>query len=160
MRIVAIDPGAKGAIAVFEDDTVTAIHDIPLELLAEGSKRKLPNVDVLRDLLDAINPEFVVIERVNAGPADGRASAGSFMLNFGTIIGAAAGRQRRYVLPTAWKTYAGLVGRVKSASVKKAHAKHPETADGMIGNQPNATDRADAVLIGRFFIDRVIKKRR
>lgn len=64
MRVVGIDPGLDGAIAVVEDDRIVSIHSMPTSPLPlmKGTRREVDPVG-----LDALIPrdaDLVVIERV------------------------------------------------------------------------------------------------
>ena len=73
------------------------------------------------------------------------------MLNFGAIIGAAASFDRRLIMPAKWKAFVGLVGRPKQASVNKVLDLYPE-ADKFLSKTKNKVDRADAILIGHYYL--------
>ena len=90
MKIVGIDPGLSGAIAILENNKVLNIFEIPVMSEGKKNKRQL-NSALLVNLLKAnINKEeevAVVVEQVNAMPGQGVTS----MFNFGQTFGAIKG---------------------------------------------------------------------
>lgn len=148
MRIVAIDPGAKGCIVTLtsEQGPITFL-DIPL--IQGPGRKKVVDVDVVRIHIDDQSPDIVVLEAVHTAPRDGGVSGGSFMLNFGSLIGACAGHRREFILPQHWKSFSGLRNCAKQASVDKA-CLYYRGIDPLIRGYKNSVDRADATLIGRY----------
>ena len=150
--LISIDPGLKGAAAVFVNGRVVDIQ--PMPLLPWGSK-KLIDVKTLSQSLNGwtqyIESISVVMERVTPRASDGLGSAGNFMQNFGRLQGSfELILPCSYVMPQTWKTWAGLRGLMKKASIPRALRYHPE-ADILINASENPIDRADAVLIGSYY---------
>ena len=150
--LISIDPGLKGAVVVFIGGKVVDIQSMPL--LPWGSK-KLIDVKTLSQSLNGwtqyIESINVVMERVTPRASDGLGSAGNFMQNFGRLQGMfEINHHCDYVMPQTWKTWAGLRGLVKKASIPRALRHHPETAN-LINDSENPIDRADAVLIGSYY---------
>ena len=90
MKIIGIDPGLSGAIAILENNKVLNIFDIPVMSEGKKNKRQL-NSALLVNLLKKniiVNEEVaVVVEQVNAMPGQGVTS----MFNFGQTFGAIKG---------------------------------------------------------------------
>lgn len=149
MITLGIDPGINGAVAVFDNLTVINILDIPK--VKWGSKQLLPNTKELIKIFKEYDPGLIVLERITTAPTDGVVSAGNFLQGVGRVEGCCSDYRLEYVIPRVWKTASGLVHKVKKASVGKATIWHPEAAK-FIDGQKNAVDRADAVLITRFFL--------
>lgn len=103
-RTVGIDPGAKGAIAFLEGDTLT-IHDMPTTM--EGAKGK-PRVDpaALALILRPLSPCHVWVEQVGAMPGQGVSSMFAFGMAYGYARGipAALGYPVTLIGPAAWKS--------------------------------------------------------
>ena len=156
---IAIDPGKNGALVAMDDKGPIEIIDIPHHT-PFGTK---PIVDVcmVRNFLIRHDPDFVVIESVWTMPSDGKASGASLVRSWGCLYGATAGCDVRFVYPSKWKAYAGLIRMVKAASVPRALRFYP-SARPLIEGFKNEIDRADAVLIGHFglFEDRVKRGKR
>lgn len=99
MYYIAIDPGAKGAIAVLDNDG-KFVEAYPC------------NYGVYADMLHKFSPEdcMVFIENVHAMPGQGVTSMFSFGEGFGKIQGIclAFGHEIKKVEPRKWKGFYGL----------------------------------------------------
>lgn len=102
-RILGIDPGVNGAIALIDTEVWTlAITDMPREP-GKGGKNAVSPTGVAR-IMDAVAPDYVVIEDVWSSPQMGVVSAFSFGRNLGILEGAAAARAMlTKVRPQDWK---------------------------------------------------------
>lgn len=150
MRLLSIDPGKAGAICYWEDGKVMDVFDIMQK--PWGSKQFIPDPDMVRDIIDNLDPDVIVIERVTSSPRAGVSSTGIFLQGFGILIGCCAGYRVEFIRPQIWKSAAGLSGKLaKIASVDKAVLKHPE-CEAMVRDHKNSIDRADAILIGHAFL--------
>ena len=149
MITLVLDPGAKGAIAVFDDLTVINILSIPQAKW--GTKQTLPDTKQVSAIFKQYNPEIIVIERVTSAPTDGVASAGNFLMGFGILIGCSSDYRLEYIRPQIWKVLCGLRNSDKKASIAKALELHPEAKPFLTG-QKNTNDRADSVCIGHAFL--------
>lgn len=150
MITISVDPGANGSLVVWEDLQVTNIQNIPY--------KKYPTIGLIPDFKQfgrwviAINPDLVVFENIGASPTDGIASAAKFTKGFGILIGCCADVERvEFVQPSVWKCGTGTVNKPKKATIAKALSLHPEAA-GMLEGYKNINDRADAILIGHFYL--------
>ena len=151
MKIISIDPGLCGVLTWMTEEGPQQIVDLPF--VPWGGNSML-DVDEVRNLLSMSLwvPDVVVIERVGVAPNDGKTQAANFMRNFGALVGACAGYRRLFIQPSHWKTYSGLIGEPKKASVGKALKYYP-AAERFLTGHKNAVDRADAILIGRYAIE-------
>ena len=90
MKIIGIDPGLSGAIAVLENNNVLNIFDIPVMSEGKKNKRQLNSallVNLLKENIIKDEEVAVVVEQVNAMPGQGVTS----MFNFGQTFGAIKG---------------------------------------------------------------------
>ena len=90
MKIIGIDPGLTGAIAVLKNSKVLNVFDMPVMSEGKKNKRQLNSAQLVKLLRDNIleNEEVsVVVEQVNAMPGQGVTS----MFNFGQTFGAIKG---------------------------------------------------------------------
>ena len=74
MKIIGIDPGLSGAIAILENNKVLNIFEIPVMSEGKKNKRQLNSAQLVKLLRDNItnNEEVsVVVEQVNAMPGQG-----------------------------------------------------------------------------------------
>ncbi len=72
MRVIGIDPGQNGAVAVLEDRKVQLL--IPMPTLPSGEDRVEVDPVALSTAL-LCKPDLIVIEKVNAQPAWGASSS-------------------------------------------------------------------------------------
>ena len=99
MKIIGIDPGLSGGIAVLENSKVINIFDMPVMSEGKKNKRQLNSAQLVKLLNDNIskNEEVsVVVEQVNAMPGQGVTS----MFNFGQTFGAITVSYTHLTLPT------------------------------------------------------------
>lgn len=104
MRIVGIDPGKTGALAlIVTDDWTLSILDMPLEPGSIGKETVSPT-GVVR-IMDDFKPDYTFIEDVWSSPQQGVTSAFNFGRSLGIVLGAAASRSAvTRVRPTVWKS--------------------------------------------------------
>ncbi|AFU88314.1 Holliday junction resolvase [Caulobacter phage CcrColossus] len=102
-RILGIDPGVNGAIALIDtDDWSICITDMPREP-GKGGKNAVSPAGCAR-IFDATAPDYTFIEDVWSSPQMGVVSAFSFGRNLGILEGAAASRSiLTKVRPQDWK---------------------------------------------------------
>jgi len=89
MRVLGIDPGAGGAIALVVDRKLVSVEDMPTTQTDKGRRRidAVALALLVRSMVGVLNPDVAVIELVGPMPRDG--SAGSFW--FGKAAGVAEG---------------------------------------------------------------------
>jgi crossover junction endodeoxyribonuclease RuvC len=114
VRVIGIDPGVTGALAVVIGSRSTgelrveSVHDLPIytEKTSTGKTRKHVDPVGLRDLLKQIGPvDRVVCERLNAPPGIATTVAFSMGATLGTIISVLRLAKSPYklVAPSVWK---------------------------------------------------------
>jgi crossover junction endodeoxyribonuclease RuvC len=148
MKIVGIDPGLSGGIAIM-DEVNLVTHAMPTVSVGKKNAICLP---VLRGMLVSANPQCVYIEKVSAMPKQGVTSMFNFGMGYGMIQGMCAALKIPYefVTPQEWKKTV-LAGRPSGSEAEYAGQRWPdhnwlETArckkwhDGMI----------DAALIAEY----------
>jgi len=157
-RVVGIDPGLSGAVALLQEDCFVGVWDIPL--LIDDDGRKAPCALATSRLLSEIKPDLVVIERVNAMPSapgkDGkrRTMGAQSMFNFGRGFGlveaAPSILQLRieYTHPTSWKRRCGLINAHKDSARLKARQLWPQAQHDLRLKKHHG--RAEALLIARY----------
>ena len=90
MRIIGIDPGLSGAIAILEDNKIKELFDMPVMPDGKKNKRQLNSallVKLIKDNIEILENTIMVVEQVNAMPGQGVTS----MFNFGQTFGAIKG---------------------------------------------------------------------
>ena len=134
MRIIGIDPGLSGAIAILEDNKVIELFDIPVMSDGKKNKRQLNSahlVKLIKDNIKGSQDVSMVVEQVNAMPGQGVTSMFNFGQTFGAIKGicAALSLPIFFVRPAKWKKHFELINSSKDASRTKAIEMYPQISD-------------------------------
>tara|TARA_B100001996_G_scaffold354792_1_gene316973 strand:- start:898 stop:1392 length:495 start_codon:yes stop_codon:yes gene_type:complete len=161
MKIIGIDPGLSGAIAVLEDNKVKEIFDIPVMPEGKKNKRQLNSAQLVKLLKDHIYKDeesIVVVENVSAMPGQGVTSMFNFGQTFGAIKGicAALGLPIFFVRPAKWKKHFDLINSSKDASRTKAIEMYPSISDQL--SRKKDVNKSDAILIARFYSETRLKE--
>ena len=156
MRIIGIDPGLNGAIAVLQNNKVIEIHDVPVMTDGKKNKRQLNSAQLVKLLKDSFQDEantVVVVEQVNAMPGQGVTSMFNFGQTFGAIKGISATLNLPiyFVRPSKWKKHFDLINSSKDASRTKVIEMYPSISSRL--TKKKDVNKADAVLIARYFRD-------
>ena len=153
MKIVGIDPGVTGALALFRNGTLVDLEDMPIfDGRADGSW--------IGHYLEQWDPQVVYLEWTHPMPKNGSIASYSLGLNSGIVIGVvqAMGFALERVRPNAWKLAMGLRGKPKSASRGMATELFPSFADQF--RRVKDDGRAEAALIARYGAYENIRNRR
>lgn len=150
MRILGVDPGAYGALALLAAGRLVEIHDMPVLKVRRGKTDKA-EVDgyALGALLRELAPDLVVVEQV--GGMDGQSPSASF--NFGRAAGApeygakVLGYRVDLVPPATWKRALKLKGG-KDDSRALAMRLWPQSA--ALFQRVKDDGRAEAALIAEW----------
>jgi crossover junction endodeoxyribonuclease RuvC len=134
MKIIGIDPGLSGAIAILVKSKVKEIYDMPVMPEGKKNKRQLNSAQLVKIISDNTeeNEEVsVVVEQVNAMPGQGVTSMFNFGQTFGAIKGicAALGLPIYFVRPAKWKKHFELINSSKDASRTKAIEMYPSLSN-------------------------------
>jgi|TARA_B100001540_G_scaffold265542_1_gene246115 crossover junction endodeoxyribonuclease RuvC len=161
MKIIGIDPGLNGAIAVLENNKVKEIFDVPVMPEGKKNKRQLNSAQLVKMLKDiSYNKEetVVVVENVSAMPGQGVTSMFNFGQTFGAIKGicAALGLPIFFVRPAKWKKHFDLINSSKDASRTKAIEMYPSISDQL--SKKKDVNKSDAILIARFYSETRLKE--
>jgi len=161
MKIIGIDPGLSGAIAVLEDNKVLNIFDIPVMSEGKKNKRQLNSALLVSLLKENINKDeevAVVVEQVNAMPGQGVTSMFNFGQTFGALKGICAALELPifFVRPSKWKKYFELINSSKDASRTKAIEMYPKLSNQL--SKKKDVNKSDAILIARFFSETRLKE--
>jgi len=154
MKIIGIDPGLSGAIAVLENNQVLNIFDIPVMSEGKKNKRQLNSallVNLLKENIDKEEEVAVVVEQVNAMPGQGVTSMFNFGQTFGALKGICAALELPifFVRPSKWKKHFELINSSKDASRTKAIEMYPKLSNHL--SKKKDVNKSDAILIARFF---------
>ena len=160
MKIIGIDPGLSGAIAILENNKVEKIFDIPVMPEGKKNKRQLNSaqlVKLLRNNISKNEDVSVVVEQVNAMPGQGVTSMFNFGQTFGAIKGVCAALELPifFVRPSKWKKHFELINSSKDASRTKVIEMYPSFSKQL--EKKKDVNKSDAILIARFFAETRLK---
>ena len=154
MRIIGIDPGLSGAIAVLDDLKIFDMFDMPVMSEGKKNKNQLNSallVSIMKKHILSNGDTFVIVEQVSAMPGQGVTSMFNFGQTFGAIKGICASLNLPifYVRPTKWKKHFELINASKDASRTKVIEMYPSISDRL--RKKKDVNKADAILIARYF---------
>ena len=154
MKIIGIDPGLSGAIAVLEDNKVLGIYDMPVMAEGKKSKRQLNSaqlVSIIKQNTYSNDEIAIVVEQVNAMPGQGVTSMFNFGQTFGAIKGVCAALNLPifFVRPSKWKKHFELINSSKDASRTKVIEMYPKLSNQL--TKKKDVNKSDAILIARYF---------
>ena len=156
MRIIGIDPGLSGGIAILDDLKIFDIYDMPI--MSEGKKNKnqlnsAQLVNITKKNIISNGDTFLIVEQVSAMPGQGVTSMFNFGQTFGSIKGicAALNLPIFFVRPAKWKKHFDLINSSKDASRTKVIEMYPSISSRL--SKKKDVNKADAILIARYFRD-------
>ena len=156
MRIIGIDPGLSGGIAILDDLKIFDIYDMPI--MSEGKKNKnqlnsAQLVNIIKKNIILNGDTFLIVEQVSAMPGQGVTSMFNFGQTFGSIKGicAALNLPIFFVRPAKWKKHFDLINSSKDASRTKVIEMYPSISPRL--SKKKDVNKADAILIARYFRD-------
>ena len=160
MKIIGIDPGLSGAIAVMHDKKVINMYDMPVMAEGKKNKRQLNSSQLVNIIKENINEDeetIVVVEQVNAMPGQGVTSMFNFGQTFGAIKGVCAALKLPifFVRPSKWKKHFELINSSKDASRTKVIEMYP-TLSGQLAKKRDV-NKSDAILIAKFYFETKLK---
>ena len=156
MRIIGIDPGLSGGIAILDDLKIFDIYDMPIMSEGKKNKNQLNSAQLVNIIKKNIIPSgdtFLIVEQVSAMPGQGVTSMFNFGQSFGSIKGicAALNLPIFFVRPAKWKKHYDLINSSKDASRTKVIEMYPSISPRL--SKKKDVNKADAILIARYFRD-------
>ena len=156
MKIIGIDPGLSGAIAVLENNKVLNIFDIPVMSEGKKNKRQLNSallVNLLKENISKEEEVAVVVEQVNAMPGQGVTSMFNFGQTFGALKGICAALELPifFVRPSKWKKHFELINSSKDSSRTKVIEMYPYLSSQL--SKKKDVNKSDAILIALYYSD-------
>ena len=160
MRIIGIDPGIQGALAILDNEKVIDIVDLPVMSDGKKNKKQLNGAylsDYLKKHILNIENTVVVVEQVNAMPGQGVTSMFNFGQTFGVIKGICAALKIPiyFVRPSKWKKHFDLIRSSKDASRTKVIEMYPSLSNLL--SKKKDVNKSDAILIARFYYETRLK---
>lgn len=148
MRVLGVDPGLSGGLAVVEAPRkLLGVSSIPTT--GEAAKRRVDVVATL-EWIRQHSPDAAVIERAQAMPDQGASSG----FVYGRAVGALEACIQGLLIPmtvieaSAWKKANGLIGRGKEDSRQRALLLFPD-GHGMLARKMDH-NRAEAALMAAY----------
>ncbi len=153
MKIIGIDPGLSGALAVLENSKVKNLFEMPVMSEGKKNKRQLNSAQLVKLIKDNIGEDDdveVVVEQVNAMPGQGVTSMFNFGQTFGAIKGVCAALSLPifFVRPAKWKKHFELINASKDASRTKVIEMYPFLSHDLAKKKD--VNKSDAILIALF----------
>ena len=154
MKIIGIDPGLSGAIAILENNKVLNLFDMPVMSEGKKNKKQLNSshlVNIIKENINQNEEIAVVVEQVNAMPGQGVTSMFNFGQTFGAIKGLCAALELPiyFVRPSKWKKHFELINSSKDASRTKVIEMYPKLSNQL--TKKKDVNKSDAILIARYF---------
>ena len=160
MRIIGIDPGLSGGIAILDDLKIFDIYDMPI--MSEGKKNKnqlnsAQLVNIIKKNIISNGDTFLIVEQVSAMPGQGVTSMFNFGQTFGSIKGicAALNLPIFFVRPAKWKKHFDLINTQKDSSRVKAIEMFPKFSPML--SKKKDSNKADAILIANYHLNTLEK---
>lgn len=151
-RILGIDPGISGALALLTALGELTVADLPtIEIERGGKAKRSIDAMALADMIRAMHPTHAIIERVGAMPGQGVASMFSFGRSVGQIEGIVAtlAVPVSYVTPQTWRRSLSVPAG-KDGSRLRASQLMPAYAERWRRSRDDG--RAEAALIALYGI--------
>ena len=149
-RILGIDPGVRGGLAVVEitnnGGAPQLVDAIDIPVVGVGAKERVDAIAV-RTWIEALRPDHALIERAQAMPKQGASSTFKYARAAGALeaVIACSGIPLTIIEPTAWKKFHQLRGGEKEASRQRALQLFP-SAHALLSRKKDH-GRAEATLI-------------
>lgn len=150
MKILGIDPGLSGAIAILDDGQLVEIVDI------EASDSRI-NCAHLSSLIHKHQPDFAICELVTSRPGQGVTSTFTFGHALGSITGVLSALGVPYLLirPQAWQGHFDIQTSSKEKQIHKQEiadlAQRLYPGASLYGPRGGLRDgRSDALLLAHY----------
>lgn len=147
-RIIGIDPGKNGGIAILDDGELTELIPMPATIR-----------DIFNNIIDyTCEPKYIVahcciyLEKVSARPGNGAASMFLFGQEFGWLqmAAAAAGCETHEVTPSKWQRAIGVAKRETNESHSHYKNRLKQMAQQLFPAKRFTLATCDAALIAYY----------
>lgn len=148
-RILGIDPGLEGAVAVFDSSSPNKISAVDIPTIGEGTKRII-DIATLNRWLAINDADIAYLEYVSAMPGWGSGGSFRFGMSFGALRAWLTLRGIPYVLvpPTKWKKVYNLKGGEKEDARRLACQMFPGSTE--LFERKKDHQRAEASLLAHY----------
>jgi crossover junction endodeoxyribonuclease RuvC len=149
MRVLGVDPGVRGGMAIIELDNGAAprlIDAIDIPVAGTGAKERVDAI-ALRKRIALHQPHCAVIERAQAMPKQGASSGFKYGRAVGSIESAITCSEVPLTIiePTAWKKHFRLNGKDKEGARQRVLQLFPSAHELFARKKDHG--RAEAALI-------------
>lgn len=153
-RIMGIDPGHTGGIALIVDGHLQEVATLP-----QQTGGKTTSGRGLAEHIRAWNPDLIVIEAVHCNGQNGSKANWSLGHSMGTIEGVVEALRQPSVKmsPQEWKKLSGLIGKTKDDGRALAQALWPHHYQ-TFNTKAWGEGRADAALIARAYVMKMVRE--
>jgi len=161
MRMMGVDPGLSGALALIDTRTgEVVVDDMPVRVLSTRRVRrrgkmvtkvkKVVDGKAIGDWIEKHQPHRACIELVGSRPHQGVSTTFTFGEAYGCASGAIESMNVPLdrVTPLVWKRKLGLIGASKRGSLELARRKYKHAAKRLARTRDNG--RAEALLIAEY----------
>jgi hypothetical protein len=156
MKLMAIDPGLKGGIAIFDDPgslmTTWPMLSLNRQYGGRGKKHRLVNLPWLLQMINDFSIGTVVLEVPTAMPRQSSVATATTFTNWGLLLSLEGVKTERtppvtlhFVYPGMWKKHYGL-DKNKTRAVK-----HACELLGLPLTYKSTDGEAEAALIGHYW---------
>ena len=156
MRVMGVDPGLDGAIAILDTSTgELTVHDMPtVELAKAKGSARVVSAQLLSTLMAGQSIEHAVVERVTAMPGQGVTGMFSLGRSLGIVEGIIAAYDVPITLvqPKLWQSIYGLKGKKIDADGSRQKALQLFPREAALFARKKDNGRADAALIARWYV--------
>lgn len=152
MRVVGVDPGVSGALALHVDGKLASLEDMPV---FNGGVDGARVAEILRNNMA---PDCVFIEVSHAMPFNGRIASFSLGMNTGIVIGVVQSLSHPLfrITPGKWKSKMGVTKMDKNGIRGIVREMYPDWHSCFARVKDH--NRAEAVLISRFGVSQMIAR--
>jgi crossover junction endodeoxyribonuclease RuvC len=156
MRILGVDPGLTGGIAIVEviDGAAPQLVDaIDVPVIGDKAKQRV-DVIAVRNFIDAHRPALALIERSGAMPKQGTASIFRYARACGALEAAIAlcALPVEIIEPSVWKRFFKLPGKDKERARQLALEKFPAAHAALARKRDHG--RSEAALLALYGVRR------
>lgn len=124
MRVLGVDPGANGALALLTEKGLESVRDMPVATVLRGTRLSASELDVnqVMEIVSVMQPDVCWMEYTRSHPSDSPIAA----YTFGRLAGAVEAVVRsinapfHFVSPQHWKRAMGLtIGSQATTGIKQ-----------------------------------------
>ena len=154
MRVIGIDCGLSGAIALLENGKMVSVHDMPTLTIESNKKAKRQvSAPMLASIIGQIKPDHAYVEKPASRPGQSVVAMFGFGRSLGVVEGVLAALvvPVTYVAPATWTKAMGKA-QGKDASRHRAMELFPEHQD--LFKLKKFDGRAEAALIATWGIQK------